>query len=119
MRTLHRVAVFLRSWLGFRKVDAEFGEELQFHLEQEVAHNRRKGMSEAEARRAATASFGGVQRFREETREARGYLALEMLARDLRRSIRRLLRSPRYSAGVVSTLAIAFAATGMIADCSL
>lgn len=81
-------------------------EEFAFHLEMETAENMRRGMSEAEARRAAVLRFGGKQRFREETSDARGVVAIDNLARDTRFALRRLRRAPGFTAGVIATLGI-------------
>lgn len=88
------------------RVNAEQNEEFSFHIEMETAENVRRGMREADARRAALLRFGGVQRFREETREARGIVALDNLARDARFAFRRLRRAPGFAAGVAATLGI-------------
>ena len=85
---------------------AEQSEEFSFHLEMETAENIRHGMSEADARRAALLRFGGAQRFREETSDARGIVALENLARDTRFAFRRVRRAPAFAAGVIATLGI-------------
>jgi len=50
----------------------------------EVAENVRRGISDADARRAALLRFGGTQRFREETRDACGVVAIDNVARDTR-----------------------------------
>ena len=76
----------------------------------ETAENIRRGMSDAEARRAALLRFGGTQRFREETRDARGVVALDNLARDARFAFRRLHRAPAFAAGVIATLGIGIGA---------
>lgn len=107
-----RAFVRIRELFQRSRIDAELEEEMRFHLDQETAHNMARGMSGAEARRAAVAAFGGVQRFREEARDTRGYAALEMLVRDLRRAVRRLWRAPVYTAGVVATLGVALGAAG-------
>lgn len=112
---------FLRSvWARTRKLvhrrrlDAEFDEELRFHLDAEIALNVERGLSPDEARRQALVAFGGVANFREEAREARGFPGLEAFARDARLALRRLWRAPAFTAGVVGTLAIALgAATGI------
>src|SRR5262245_8967008 len=72
----------------------------------ETAENVRRGMSEPEARRAALLRFGGQQRFREETRDARGVVALDNLARDIRFALRRVRRAPGFAAGVIATLGV-------------
>lgn len=89
---------------------AEQSEEFSFHLEMETAENVRRGMNDAEARRTALLRFGGTQRFQEETRDARGVVALDNLARDTRFALRRLYRAPGFSAGVIATLGIGIGA---------
>lgn len=89
---------------------AEDDEEFAFHVEMETAENERRGMSRRDARRAALLRFGGRQRFREETRDARGIVALDNLARDTRLAIRRLRRAPAFAAGVIATLGIGIGA---------
>jgi predicted permease len=97
----------VRELFSRRSLSAdEQNEEFSFHLEMEMMENIRRGMSEAEARRAALLRFGGTQRFREETRNARGVVALDNLARDTRFAIRRLKRAPGFAAGVIATLGI-------------
>jgi hypothetical protein len=89
---------------------AEQSEEFSFHLEMETAENIRRGMSETDARRAALLRFGGTQRFREEIHDARGFVALDNLARDARFALRRLRRAPGFSAGIIATLGIGIGA---------
>jgi predicted permease len=89
---------------------AEQDEEFAFHLEMETEENIRGGMSDVDARRAALLRFGGAQRFREETSDARGVVALDNLARDTRFALRRLRRAPGFSAGVITTLGIGIGA---------
>ncbi|HEY2850606.1 MAG TPA: ADOP family duplicated permease [Gemmatimonadaceae bacterium] len=95
---------------GRSRVAAEQSEEFSFHVEMETAENVRRGMTEPDARRAAILRFGGTQRFREETRDARGVAALDNLARDTRFAFRRLHRAPAFAAGVIATLGIGIGA---------
>jgi predicted permease len=89
---------------------AEQAEEFRFHIEMETAENLRRGMSEPEARRAAFLRFGGQQRFDEETRDARGVVAIDNLARDARYALRRIRRAPAFAGGVIATLGIGIGA---------
>ena len=84
----------------------ELDDEFRFHLEMETAENVRRGMTRAEAHRAALLRFGGTQRFREETHEARGIVALDNLARDTRFALRRIRRAPAFATGVIATLGV-------------
>jgi len=104
---LNRVRELFRRRSHFA---AEQNEEFSFHLEMETAENIRRGMSDAEAQRTAVLRFGGTQRFREETSDARGVVALDNLARDTRFALRRLHRAPAFAAGVIATLGIGIGA---------
>lgn len=65
-----------RSWAFLHKqpLDRELDEEIAAHLELAVEENRRRGMSEAEARRQALVRFGGVVQAKERQRWERGVL---------------------------------------------
>jgi len=105
----HGRAALARLFELFRnrsRVDAEQAEEFRFHIEMETAENMRRGMTEAEARRAAILRFGGQQRFEEETRDARGLVVVDNLARDARFALRRIVRAPAFAIGVIATLGI-------------
>jgi putative ABC transport system permease protein len=105
-RVLHTLSARLSELTRRRRIESERDEEFQFHLEMEMAHNRRRGLSEDDARRAALLAFGGVQQYREVTREARGFSVIDKTVRDTRYAARRLARSPSFSIGVVATLGI-------------
>ena len=89
---------------------AEQDEEFAFHLDMETTENTRRGMSKVDARRAALLRFGGAQRFREETRDVRGVVAIDNLTRDVRFALRRVRRAPGFAAGVIATLGIGIGA---------
>jgi hypothetical protein len=72
----------LRGLLSRRAVDEELDDELRLHLELETEKGLRHGLSPEEARRQAHVRFGAVERFREETRSARGLAVVDGLARD-------------------------------------
>jgi putative ABC transport system permease protein len=97
-----------------RAHERDMDAEMRFHVEMEAAELQRMGISADEARRRALASFGGVQRYKEEGHESRGGAWLEDLLRDLRYSVRSLLRSPGYMSVVVLTLALGIAANASI-----
>ncbi|HMC55965.1 MAG TPA: ABC transporter permease [Gemmatimonadaceae bacterium] len=103
-------------WNLFRRRahEREMDAEMRFHIDMEAAELERAGIDPVEARRRALAAFGGVQRYKEEGHAARGGASLEDIARDVRYSLRSLLRTPGYAAIVVLTLALGIAATTSI-----
>src|SRR6266478_5120975 len=98
MRWLRRIG---HKPLVERRLDCE----LQFHLEQQIADYISSGISPAEARRRANLEFGGVERFKEECREARWENHLELLFHDFQFAFRGLRKNPRFT--VVAILASA------------
>jgi hypothetical protein len=100
----------------FRKgqLDAEMDEELRFHLEQETEKNLKAGMTPEEAHRKAMVAFGGVDRFKEKTREERGARPLEDLIRDVRVGTRALFKVPLVVAVTVASLGLGIAASATV-----
>src|SRR5205085_5294952 len=84
------------------------------HVDMEAAELQRDGLSPDEARRQALVRFGGVRRYKEEGREARGGSWLEDLARDIRYSTRSLWHARGYATVVILTLALGIAANTSI-----
>ena len=85
--------------------DDRLQEELQFHLEQQIAKNIRRGMTPEEARRDALIRFGGVEPAREAARDQIRGAWLRDLFRDMRVGFRSLGRAPSFALTVILTLA--------------
>lgn len=114
MKILRMIWFRLRALVQRDAVNAEFDEELRFHIERETAENIKRGMSPDDARRAALAEFGGVERFKEYVRDERQVRWLDDLSGDIRHGVRLLRKDRLFSAAVIGTLALGIGATSTI-----
>jgi predicted permease len=85
-------------------------QELQFHLDLETNRLVQQGLPPDEARTRALRTFGGVEKVREECREARRTSWADTLGRNTRYAWRALRRQPGYVAAVIVTLGLGIGA---------
>jgi putative ABC transport system permease protein len=95
-------------------MDRELEEELRFHIEMDAAARERAGEPHEVARTRALRAFGGVERFKEECRDARGVAWLDAIASDTRRAMRSMVARPGFTLAVVVTLALGIGANTAI-----
>jgi len=104
----------LRFFLQPGALERDLNDEIQFHLEMEQAAHVRAGKDAAEARLLALRSFGGQERYKDESREALGLRYFDDLRRDARFALRTFARRPGATTVTVVTLALGIGATTAI-----
>ena len=106
-----RIWLKLQTLFRRNRSTQRLNDEIQFHLDQQIAENLSSGMSPEEARHAAMRTFGNPTVLREETRDAWGWSWLEHLAQDFRYGFRSLRKGPGFSAVGILSLALGIMAT--------
>lgn len=115
MAWIDRVRRRLGALLRREALEREMDEEMRFHLEMEAEDLvRTRGLSPNEARRQARLAFGGVERFKQEGRDARGTGWLEDTAADAKYAIRVLRKRPGFALAATWTLGIGIGAATTI-----
>jgi macrolide transport system ATP-binding/permease protein len=97
-----------------KQVDQELGDELRDHLEQQIQVNLEKGMSKADARRAALLALGGMTQIEQQCRDARGHNLIGNTIQDLRYGVRQLCRSPGFSVLTILCLTLGIGANAAV-----
>ena len=106
MSILKGLWIRLRALLFRDSVEEELDDEIRFHLDMATEKLMRGSLPPDEARRKALLDFGGVERFKEKTRDARGLPLLEDVTRNLRLALRRLASNPLHALAIVGTRAV-------------
>jgi predicted permease len=103
-----------RALLASRSVERELDEELAFHLDRETEKHLASGLSAADARARARASFGPVALAADECRDARGTALVDSVVRDIRYAVGAFRRAPLTALTIIATVALGLALVAVV-----
>lgn len=110
-RWIKEIVNWLKALFRGRAISREVNAEFEQHIEFMTTDNMEKGMPLEDARRAAVLKFGGVERYREESRDSWGTKTIASLGRNFLQATKSLRKAPGFALVSAITLGLGLGLT--------
>jgi putative ABC transport system permease protein len=114
MRWLAWLTVGIRNLFRRSRLDREMRDELAFHLAARARDLTDRGLAPDAAERQARIEMGGVEKYVERVREARGFPFADEFVQDLKHGCRLLAKNPGFTAVSVLSLGLGIGANSAV-----
>ena len=114
MRWIGRIRMMILTLVRRGHAGDRLDDELQFHLDRQIAENLAAGMNAEAARQAALRSFGNPTALRDQARASWSWHRLETWLQDVRFGTRQILRTPGFALTAILTLTLGIGANTAI-----
>ena len=105
---------FMTGLFRRSEVETHLSDEIRFHIETRAADLTARGVDPDLALRRARLEFGGIEKYKEEVRRARGLGLFDELRGDFLHGTRTLLRSKAFTVAAAISLALGIGANTLI-----
>jgi putative ABC transport system permease protein len=109
-----RIFSAIRNLFSRRSVERDLDDELRSYVDAVAAEKMCQGATESTARRAALIEAGGLERVKDDVRDARSGAMADIVLRDIRFATRSLARTPAFTLAAAFALALGIGATTAI-----